>query len=77
MKTVISTPISSDPAVLSGTAVFVGTRVPVQTLTDYLKAGERIDDFLEDFPTVRREQVTAVLELMGQEVVARHAPSAG
>ena len=41
---------------MSGTPVFAGTRVPVQTLIDYLKAGDRIDDFLEQFPTVTREQ---------------------
>ena len=47
---------------MSGTPVFTGTRVPVQTRIDYLKAGESIDDFLEGFPTVKREQVIAVLE---------------
>ena len=54
--------ITSSPDVMGGTPVFAGTRVPVQTLLDYLKAGESIDDFLEGFPTVTREQVIALLE---------------
>ena len=48
--------------VMGGTPVFAGTRVPVQTLIDYLEGGETIDDFLEGFPTVRREQVIGFLE---------------
>ncbi len=47
---------------MGGTPVFAGTRVPIQTLMDYLKAGESIDDFLEGFPTVSREQVIGFLE---------------
>ena len=54
--------IHSDPGILGGTVVFVGTRVPVQSLFDHLEAGDSIDDFLEGFPSVRREQVLAVLE---------------
>jgi uncharacterized protein (DUF433 family) len=54
--------ITSSPDVLGGTPVFAGTRVPVQTLLDYLKGGETIDDFLDGFPTVTREQVVAFLE---------------
>jgi uncharacterized protein (DUF433 family) len=54
--------ISVDPDVMGGTACFAGTRVPVQTLLDYLRAGESIDDFLEGFPTVKREQVLAFME---------------
>lgn len=54
--------ISRDPEVLGGTPVFAGTRVPVRTLLDYLEAGQTIDDFLEDFPTVTRSQVVAILE---------------
>ena len=54
--------ISRDPEVMGGTPVFVGTRVPVQTLLDYLEAGDSIDDFLEGFPSVSREQVIAFLE---------------
>ena len=48
--------------------MFAGTRVPVQTFVDYLKAGDRLDDFLTDFPTVTREQVAAVLEVAGDAV---------
>ena len=54
--------VSRRPDVMSGTPVFPGTRVPVQTLLDYLEGGESIDDFLEGFPTVKREQVIAFLE---------------
>ena len=54
--------ISSDPDVMGGAAVFSGTRVPLQTLLDYLEAGESIDDFLDGFPSVTREQVIAFLE---------------
>jgi len=58
--------------VLSGTPVFAGTRVPVQTLLDYLEAGDRLDDFLEDFPTVTREQAVAALDL-AREALTHHA----
>lgn len=54
--------IVSDPEILDGTPVFAGTRVPVKNLTDYLEAGDSIDDFLEDFPTVSRAQVIEFLE---------------
>lgn len=60
--------ITSSADVMGGTPVFAGTRVPVQTLLDYLKAGESIDDFLEGFPTVNREQVVAFLEEAGQQI---------
>jgi uncharacterized protein (DUF433 family) len=53
---------SVDPDVMGGTPCFTGTRVPVQTLLDYLQAGDSIDDFLEGFPTVKREQVIAFME---------------
>ena len=55
---------------MGGTPVFRGTRVPVQTLLDYLEAGETIDDFLEGFPTVSREQVVAFLEEAKDRMVA-------
>lgn len=55
--------ISCDEEVVSGTPVFAGTRVPVQTLIDYLKVGDSLDRFLEGFPTVTHEQATASLEL--------------
>jgi uncharacterized protein (DUF433 family) len=54
---------------MGGTPVFAGTRVPVQTLLDYLKAGESIDDFLDGFPTVTREQVIALLEEAEKQLV--------
>jgi len=49
--------IYSDPQVMGGTPVFVGTRVPFQTLIDYIEGGDTLDEFLDDFPTVTREQV--------------------
>lgn len=64
-------PIHSHPEILGGTPVFVGTRVPVQTLLDYLEAGDPLDEFLEDFPSVTREQVVAVLELAKEMLLAR------
>jgi len=54
--------VCRDPDIMGGTPVFCGTRVPVQTLLDYLEAGETIDDFLRGFPSVTREQVVAFLE---------------
>jgi uncharacterized protein (DUF433 family) len=54
--------ISRSPEVMGGAAVFAGTRVPVQTLIDYLEAGDSISDFLAGFPTVSREKVIAFLE---------------
>ena len=62
--------VSASPDVMGGTPVFAGTRVPVQTLLDYLKAGESIDDFLNGFPTVNREQVVALLEEAGKQLVS-------
>ncbi len=64
--------ITRSDKVMSGAVVFAGTRVPVQTLIDYLEEGDRLDDFLEDFPTVSREHAVAVLELM-KEAVLSHA----
>jgi uncharacterized protein (DUF433 family) len=61
--------ITASPDVMGGTPVFANTRVPVQTLLDYLKAGESIDDFLEGFPTVSREQVVAFLEEAEEQIV--------
>lgn len=55
--------IERSPEILSGTPVFAGTRVPVQTLIEYLEAGDSIEDFLDDFPTVTREQATELLNL--------------
>jgi uncharacterized protein (DUF433 family) len=67
--TVMTLPISSNPDVLGGTPVFAGTRVPVQTLLDYLEAGESINDFLEGFPSVAREQVIAFLEMAKDRLI--------
>jgi uncharacterized protein (DUF433 family) len=58
--------ISVSPEIMSGTPVFTGTRVPIQTLLDYLKAGDSIDDFLDGFPTVTKEQVITFLEYVGK-----------
>jgi uncharacterized protein (DUF433 family) len=62
--------ISSDPEVMSGAPVFRGTRVLVQTLLEHLEAGDSIDDFLEGFPSVSREQVIAFLEETKARVLA-------
>jgi uncharacterized protein (DUF433 family) len=62
--------ISRRPEVMGGTPVFAGTRVPVQTLLDYLEAGESMDDFLEGFPSVSREQVVTFLEEAKDRLVA-------
>jgi uncharacterized protein (DUF433 family) len=55
-------PITCDPEIMGGTPVFSGTRVPVQTLLDYLEAGDTIDEFLDGFPSVDRRQVIDFLE---------------
>lgn len=60
--------VSSD--VMGGTPVFAGTRVPVQTFFEYINAGETIDSFLEGFPTVKREQVLALLDEAEQRILA-------
>ena len=57
--------ISVDPGVLSGCPVFAGTRVPVESLIWHLEKGDTIDEFVEDFPTVRADQVKGVLDLLG------------
>ncbi|MEO7521412.1 MAG: DUF433 domain-containing protein [Gemmatimonas sp.] len=66
-----STPIYSDPEIMGCTPVFVGTRVPVQTLIEYIEAGDPLDDFLDNFPSVSREQAVAVLELAKEMLLAR------
>ena len=68
--------ITRSDDVMSGAVVFTGTRVPVQTLLDYLEEGDTLDHFLEDFPTVTREHAIAVLELAKQSMLA-YADSAG
>ena len=62
--------ISCSPEIMGGTPVFSGTRVPVQTLLDYLEGGETIDDFLAGFPSVSREQVIRFLEQAKDRLVA-------
>jgi uncharacterized protein (DUF433 family) len=70
--------VSRDPEVHSGDLVFASTRVPVDTLIEYLKGGESIDQFLEDFPTVERWQVEAFLDLSPEAVdhLRAHGPRA-
>jgi len=66
--------IKVDPEIMHGTPCFAGTRVPVQTLFDCLEADYSIEQFLEDFPTVTREQVNALLELASQKVIPSSLP---
>lgn len=67
--------VHSDPDILGGTPVFVGTRVPVKTFLDYLEGGDSLDEFLDHFPSVSREQAIAALEL-AKEMLTAHANSA-
>jgi uncharacterized protein (DUF433 family) len=61
--------IEISPEVLHGTPVFAGTRVPVKTLFDYFKGGDTLAEFLDDFPTVSREQAVKVLDLAGEDLI--------
>jgi uncharacterized protein (DUF433 family) len=63
--------VHSDPDILGGTPVFVGTRVPVKSFFDYLEGGDTLDEFLTQFPSVKREQAVAALELARDTVLAR------
>ena len=63
--------VHSDPNILRGTPVFVGTRVPVQAPIDYLEGGHTLEEFLSDFPTVRRELAIAALEQAKEHLIAR------
>lgn len=65
--------VHSDPEIVSGTPVFVGTRVPAQALLDYLESGETIEEFLDDFPSVSHDQAIAFLEEAGRALLARIA----
>lgn len=67
--------VHSDPEIMGGTPVFVGTRVPFQTLLDYLEAGDPLGEFLEDFPTVTRQQAVAALEQAKQALLDRENPA--
>jgi uncharacterized protein (DUF433 family) len=73
--TPIPSVIHTDPDILGGTPVFVGTRVPASTLLDYLEAGDSLGDFLEDFPSVTREQAIAALRLARQVLVGHANPA--
>ena len=63
--------VKIDPEIMSGAPCFSGTRVPIQNLIDYLEGGDSIDEFLEDFPSVRRDQVISFLEEAKESVLAR------
>lgn len=67
--------VRSDPAVLGGTPVFAGTRVPVKNLLDYLAAGDSLERFLDHFPSVTREQAVAALEIAKDLLTARATPA--
>jgi uncharacterized protein (DUF433 family) len=67
--------VHSDPDILSGTPVFIGTRVPVQSLFDYLEGGDTLDEFLRQFPSVRRDQAIAALELARDSVLDSARPA--
>ena len=71
----MSQTIHSDPEILGGTPVFVGTRVPVQSFFDYLVGGDTLDEFLRQFPSVSREQAIAVLDLARATVLAGTRPA--
>ena len=63
--------VVQDPEILGGDPVFIGTRVPVKSLFDHLEAGDSIEDFLDGFPSVKREQVIALLEESKAHALAR------
>ena len=65
--------IQRSDEILGGVPVFAGTRVPARTLIDYLAAGERLDDFLDDFPTVSREQAVGMLQLVKATLLAPYS----
>ena len=67
--------VHSDPEILGGTPVFVGSRVPLRNLIDYLERGYSLDEFLDDFPTVARHQAVAVLETAHEMLTARARPA--
>lgn len=75
MPTTSDPVIHSDPEILGGTPVFVGTRVPAQSLFDYLEAGDSLSTFLEAFPSVSKEQAVAAIELARDKVLAVARPA--
>lgn len=68
--------IECDPEKMGGTPVFFGTRVPIQNLFDCLESGENVDEFLDQFPTVTREQALAVLEVSKETLLAEYETAA-
>ena len=67
--------VHSDPEILGGTPVFVGTRVPLRNLIDYLERGHTLDEFLDAFPSVSRQQAVAALEAAHEALTARARPA--
>jgi uncharacterized protein (DUF433 family) len=63
--------VHTDPNILGGTPVFAGTRVPAKSLFDYLEAGDTLDEFLRQFPSVKRDQAIAAIELARDTMIAR------
>jgi uncharacterized protein (DUF433 family) len=73
--TSLASVIHSDGGILGGAPVFVGTRVPLRALIDYLAGGQPLDEFLEDFPTVTRDQAVAALRMAAEALVADACPA--
>jgi uncharacterized protein (DUF433 family) len=71
----LSQVVQSSPDILGGTPVFVGTRVPVQSLFDHLEGGDTLDEFLHQFPSVKREQAIAALDLACDSLLTGAPPS--
>ena len=71
----MSSVVNVNPNILGGTPVFMGTRVPVESLFDHLKHNYSIDEFLEQFPSVRREQVETLLDEAKALAMPQHAPT--
>ena len=69
------TVVHSDPDILGGTPVFVGTRVPVQSLFDYIEGGDTLDEFLRQFPSVKRDQAVAALEFARDTLLTSARPA--
>ena len=67
--------VHSDPDILGGTPVFIGTRVPARTLLDYIAAGDSLEEFLDHFPTVSRKQAVGALEQANELLVAHANPA--
>lgn len=73
--TIIIEHVSVDPEVLGGTPVFKGTRVPIKSLFDYIEGGDSLEEFLHQFPSVRRDQAIGVLELARSAVESHARPA--